>query len=188
MRYKSAAGIAKIKWCRLRANGVLPVFVAVCQGGLVHEVKGGSWMIRIEVIVAIPADFDNLVQQSEAEGFGFVRRLKNDWKAGKNRFNRSGEFLLAARDDGQPIGICGINIDPYTTERGVARLRHLYVLPAYRSTGIGSRIVKQCVGNLHPAFRLVRLRVPNAATGRFYEKLGFRAIDDESTTHRLDIR
>ena len=145
-------------------------------------------MAIIEPITALPTDFSNLVRQSEKEGYAFVRRLVDKWNTGENQFDCIGECLLAAYDSNSTIGICGINIDPYTTQTGVARLRHLYVAPAYRSQGLGSHLVKRCLGNLHNTVEIVRLRVPDKATGLFYEKLGFSAIEGATATHILKLK
>lgn len=140
-------------------------------------------MIVIEATTDLPSDLGNLVRQSEEEGFNFIRRLKNEWDTSTNRFDGFGEFLLAAYSEEKTIGVCGVNVDPYSSKQGVARLRHLYVAPANRSNCVGSDLVKHCLGNLPSSFNIIRLRVPNAETGRFYERLGFELVDDATATH-----
>lgn len=140
-------------------------------------------MTRIERINKLPIDVDDLVQQSEEEGFNFIRRLQTEWNNNLNRFDRFGEFLLAAYSVEKIIGICGVNVDPYTSKQGVARLRHLYVSPAYRSNDVGSDMVKHCLDNVPGNFKMIRLRVPTPETGRFYEKLGFKSVDDSTAMH-----
>jgi len=56
-----------------------------------------------------------------------LSRLKTEWEEAKNRFDDAGEFLLSASFEDLPIGLCGVNIDPYLSDQSVARLRHLYV-------------------------------------------------------------
>lgn len=143
-------------------------------------------MLLVKRITVLPPDLGELVQQSEAEGFAFVRRLESEWNNDSNHFDRVGEFLLAAYLNNKVVGICGLNIDPYVTDPHIARLRHLYVSPAHRSDGLGSILVRQCLENLNPTFKKLRLRVPDRATGKFYEKLGFVAIDDATATHVID--
>ena len=144
-------------------------------------------MFRVERVTVLPPDFGNLVRESEAEGFAFVRRLESEWKDGSNGFDRVGEFLLAAYCSNKIVGICGLNIDPYVADPDVARLRHLYVSPAHRSDGLGSILVSQCLEHLDSKFKRLRLRVPDRATGEFYEKLGFLAVEDATASHVIEI-
>ena len=141
--------------------------------------------IRIDKVTTLPLQLSLLVAHSEIEGFSFVRRLVNEWFEGSNQFNSDGEFLLAAQVQNQCVGVCGVNIDPYTENKGIARLRHLYVLQAYRSSGVGTLLVRECIKRLDPGFTELRLRVPNVATGRFYEKLGFIGIDNHRASHTM---
>ena len=139
--------------------------------------------MEIQIITRLPGNIKGLVQESEKEGFAFINRLKTEWEEASNCFDGTGEFLLSASSDNYSMGVCGINVDPYLSDQGVARLRHLYVSPAYRSRSIGSELVRACLNNLSNTTRMVRLRVPEPETGRFYEKLGFKAIRDTTATH-----
>lgn len=142
----------------------------------------------IKVITKLPSDIDVLVRESELEGFAFVNRLKTEWEEKSNRFDAVGEFLLLATTLDQSVGICGLNIDPYLSDPSFFRLRHLYVLKAYRSRSIGSDLVRTCLENLSSTTKGVRLRVPEKSTGCFYEKLGFKTVEDFTATHIFDYR
>ncbi len=139
----------------------------------------------IQTVTGLPADIDDLVLQSEAEGFVFVRRLTDEWRQQSNCFDRDGEVFFTASSDNRTVGVCGINLDPYVCDRSVARLRHLYVLPEFRAGGIGAALVRQCIEHSANHFSRIRLRVPDKNTGRFYELLGFSAISDSSASHVL---
>ena len=139
--------------------------------------------MEIRKITKLPSDIEKLVRESETEGFAFVRRLQHEWEEAVNRFDSVGEFLFLASCSNQSIGICGVNADPYLSDISVFRLRHLYVLRAYRSQYVGSSLVRACLENLHDTTSLIRLRVPEIDTGRFYEKLGFKAVNDTTATH-----
>ena len=143
--------------------------------------------VHIEVLTTLPPQISVLISQSESEGFSFIRRLANEWLDSSNQFQGDGEFLLAAQVENQCIGVCGVNIDPYTVEKGVARLRHLYVLQSYRSSGVGALLVRECIKRLDPGFTSLRLRVPNVKTGWFYEKLGFTRVDDKHASHAMNL-
>jgi len=139
--------------------------------------------MEIKVTTELPGNIEDLARESVNEGFGFINRLKTEWVEAINRFDDTGEFLLSASLADMSVGVCGINIDPYLSDQSVARLRHLYVSPVYRYRSVGSDLVRACLGNLSENTRVVRLRVPDKNTGQFYEKLGFKEIDDTTATH-----
>ncbi|WP_246871802.1 GNAT family N-acetyltransferase, partial [Pantoea ananatis] len=82
--------------------------------------------------------FVELRTQSMTEGLNMLRRLEENWLSGYNRFDRPGEKLIGAYVDRLIIGVCGLNVDPFTQETGVGRLRHLYVDTEWRKNRIGS--------------------------------------------------
>ena len=94
-------------------------------------------IVRLE---QLPADrLADLVTESEAAGFRFVRRLVEEWEDGRNRFDRPGEALFAAISGGRVVGVCGLTVDPFAAGPGVGRLRRMYVLAAVRRRGVGRR-------------------------------------------------
>lgn len=132
--------------------------------------------------------FDDLVAESEQAGYRFVRRLAEEWTSGANRFDRPGEALFAALIDGRVIGICGLNVDPYTATEGVGRVRHLYVLSAYRRLGVGRQLVSRVVEAANGRFDKLRLSTQNPAAAQLYERLGFdRRIGATDHTHLLEL-
>lgn len=134
-------------------------------------------------VTQLPSDLEELIRESDREGFAFVKRLASEWVSNINRFDNIGEFLLVSSSFNRTTGICGINTDPYLLDPEVARLRHLYVLPAFRSQAIGSKLVCECLARAKPKYKCVRLRVPDDGTGLFYENMGFKAIEDATATH-----
>jgi GNAT superfamily N-acetyltransferase len=114
-----------------------------------------------------------LVAESKAQGVRFVRRLAEEWASRANRFDQPGEALFVARADGRVVGIGGLNLDPYATEPTVGRVRHLYVLTAYRRLGIGRRIVEEIIEAGRGRFERLRLSTSNPEPARLYERLGF---------------
>jgi len=146
-------------------------------------------MIRIiRLFHVVPAEFGGLVTESESQGFAFLRRLIADCDAGTNRFALEGEALFAAQERGIIVGVCGLNVDPYASDRGIGRVRHLYVLASRRRQGIGKRLVTQVIVSATRSFRMLRLRTDSAAAAAFYEALGFEPCTDAACTHRLLLR
>ena len=137
--------------------------------------------------LALPVvGFDALAAEARGEGRTFVERLADEWASGRNRFDSAGELLLGAFDMTTLVGVGGLNRDPYTTQPDVARLRHLYVRPAWRRRGIGAALVGALITRARDAgFICVRLRTSDERAARLYEKQGLVAIVEPDATHRL---
>jgi GNAT superfamily N-acetyltransferase len=126
----------------------------------------------------------DLVAESEQSGLRFVRRLVEEWATGANRFDRAGEALFGAWVDGRLVGVCGLNVDSHAGDERIGRLRHLYVLSAFRRHGIGRQLVARVIQAAQGRFDDVRLRTNNPAAARLYEMLGFhRCVGRDDCTH-----
>jgi GNAT superfamily N-acetyltransferase len=135
-------------------------------------------------LTELPVGFEALVLESEREGFEFVRRLEQEWQSGQNRFDRPGESLLGIVHGERLDGVGGINRDPYLDDPRVGRLRHVYVAPTARNSGLGSQLVRAILDTSLGHFELVRLRAATARTDGFYARLGFEKLsDDKTATH-----
>ena len=134
-----------------------------------------------------PGMLSDLVDEAERAGLRFPGRLATEWASGVNRFDRPGEALFAARAGSRVIGMCGLNVDPYTTAPRVGRVRHLYVLEAHRCDGVGRRLVEAVIEAARGSFDRLRLRTNNPAAARLYEALGFSRCSEADCTHALDL-
>jgi GNAT superfamily N-acetyltransferase len=121
-----------------------------------------------------PDGLAELLSESEARGSRIVHRLVDEWHSGANRFDRPGEALFGAWVDGRLVGVCGLNVDPYAGDARIGRVRHLYVLSAFRRQGVGRRLTERVVQAAHGRFDDLRLRTNDRAAVRLYEVLGFR--------------
>lgn len=143
----------------------------------------------IERLSGLPAGhLDGLVDDSERHGLSLVRRLVDEWSSGVNRFDRPGEALFVARRGIRPVGVCGLNVDPYAGREDVGRVRHLYVLATDRRLGIGERLVVKVIAVAWERFDRLQLRTNNPGAAALYERLGFRRCDAADATHRMDLR
>jgi GNAT superfamily N-acetyltransferase len=120
----------------------------------------------------------DLLSESEQFGSRIVRRLVEEWDNGVNRFDRPGEALFGGWVDGRLVGICGLNVDPYANNERVGRVRHLYVLAAFRRQGVGRQLVLRVIQAAHERFGDLRLRTNSLTAARLYEGLGFRPSGD----------
>ncbi len=129
-----------------------------------------------------------LVAESEAQGLRFVRRPAEEWASGANRFDRPGEALFVAPSGEHVVGVCGLNVDPYAAAPNVGRVRHLYVLSAYRRLGIGQQLVATIIETARGRFERLRLSTSNPEAARLYERLGFRPrADGAHCTHAMEM-
>lgn len=131
----------------------------------------------------LPADFPLLEDESKQDGFRFLEKMRNEWLAGKNRFQKPGEMLYGVFDGEKLVAIGGINVDPYASAPGVGRVRHLYVLKAYRRSGLGQSLVERMLKDGTRYFTSFHLRTDTSAAAAFYESIGFKRVDLESATH-----
>ena len=81
--------------------------------------------------------------------------------------------------------MCGLNVDPYIDDAGVGRVRHLYVLTAWRRLGVGRELVEQVIRAARGRFTTLRLSTSNPAAARLYEALGFHPAERAHCTHVL---
>jgi len=126
---------------------------------------------------------DLLRQESSDEGYKFIERLVGEWNQRTNRFDQPGEVLLGLFQMTRLVGLGGLNRDPYTTDRGVGRIRHVYVTVSSRRQGLGETLVRSLLDRSQTSFAAVRLRTDNPAATRLYENLGFIRIDDPTASH-----
>lgn len=182
---RSAGEIMAAECAALEAEGVI-----LRSTDHLVEWLGAPVAVLIERLSELPPDrLGPLVAESERAGVRFVRRLADEWTSGRNRFDRQGEGLFAAVVGGRMIGVCGLNVDPYVGAPTVGRVRHLYVLSAYRKVGVGERLVREVVAAARGPFGVLRLRTQNPAAARLYERLGFRRCPDVADcTHLMELR
>jgi GNAT superfamily N-acetyltransferase len=136
----------------------------------------------------LPADLDQLVQASLAEGYGHLERLREVWTSGADRFALPGEALFEARQEGRLVGICGLNRDPYAGRAEVGRVRRLYVVPDARRLGIARRLVTEVLREARGRFAALRLRTTTREGMLFYQALGFHPTTSTPTaTHELPL-
>jgi GNAT superfamily N-acetyltransferase len=129
-----------------------------------------------------------LIKESVAGGFEFLRRLELEWLTGANCFDRLGECLFVAIQDERVVGVCGLNVDPYCQDRNAGRLRHLYVAARCRREGIGRALTKQIVSEAAKSFAILTLRTGTPEAAAFYLALGFMHTHLlPSSTHYLDL-
>ncbi len=126
-----------------------------------------------------------LLKKSQSEGYNLVLRLTENWASGANQFDKPGEALYAAEHEGRFLGVGGRSVDPYLDDPAIVRVRHVYILPEWRNFGIGSALMKKILAVPPGLFKKMTLRTLNPVARKFYERLGFDAVDDGPVTHLI---
>lgn len=141
--------------------------------------------LLITAITPNAPGFAALRGESLTQNYNMLRRLAENWQSGENRFNAPGEKLLGAFIRGQLVGVCGLNIDPFSQQPRVGRIRHLYIAENRRRQGIAHRLLVSVITDSGASFDFLNTHAPSTAWS-FYENLGFRPVYDEPrVTHRL---
>lgn len=150
--------------------------------------RDASPPVEIRRLVELPSTLHDLIAESEREGFRFLRRLADDWAAGRNRFSGPGEGLWGAWAAERWIATCGLNVEETAPDGRTGRLRRLYVCAGWRRMGVGSFLVRTTLAAAEARFQTVQLRTDNAAAAALYQALGFAAVSgDPNVTHRLRL-
>ncbi|MBO0992881.1 GNAT family N-acetyltransferase [Bacillus sp. SD088] len=134
-------------------------------------------------------DLDTLIDDSLSEGYKFINRLVDEYKAGSNRFDKKGEALYIAILGGEVVGIGGLNIDPYLSLPDVGRVRHLYVLQKCRGNRVGKKLINKIIDEARKHFRTLRLSATdNPVANNLYITCGFSEVEDVyKASHILEI-
>lgn len=108
------------------------------------------------------------------------------------RFGRllglDGVLAVLAEDDGTAVGFALVTLRPAIWFDGpVSQLEELYVVPDLRSGGIGTQVLDLCrslVRELGSPEMHINVDEVDVDTRRFYERHGFRNIED-GTDYRM---
>ena len=138
----------------------------------------------VEVVEALPDDFEQIRAEALAEGIGHLDRLAVDWARGAIRFDRCGEALLAARLDRMLAGIGGLTIDPAV--HGALRMRRFYVRAPFRRRGVASALGRALIARAAGASRAITVNAPPPAAA-FWQSLGFVPDARDGHTHVMRL-
>jgi GNAT superfamily N-acetyltransferase len=144
-------------------------------------------MIEIHKIELPVEGIDRLQAEARVEGYDFIDTLVDDWTNAANRFDGPGEMMLGCFEDETLIAVGGLNVDPFTREPWIGRIRRVYVRREWRNKGIGAAMMTSLIEEASEHFRCVRLRAESPDAARLYERLGFVAIENPDATHILEF-
>lgn len=81
------------------------------------------------------------------------------------------EQVIIAEEDGAIIGMMSL-----TSDKGMGRIKQLYILPSAVGHGIGTLMIKMAKSTLGSPIQLYTFE-ENIGARRFYERHGFQAIE-----------
>jgi GNAT superfamily N-acetyltransferase len=144
--------------------------------------------VKVRQVRELPlAALAPLINEGEAAGFHFLTKLRDDWLSGKNSFDQPGEAFFVAEVDGQLVGVCGLNRNPYDPDSRTGRVRRLYVARAYRWQGIAGQLVSRVIRAAAGHFDELELRTKTEEASEFYQNLGFLPVGRAHATHAFRL-
>lgn len=128
-------------------------------------------VIPIDDLLAV--DLSHLVEESKTDGFRFLERLVKDYQSGDNTFHQPGERLLGVYKGNVLVAIGGLNVDPFSEDVKVGRLRRFYVAKDHRRRRIGSLLIDAIIEGASDYFDVLVLHTDTEQAGTFYKAYGF---------------
>ncbi|MGD9091855.1 MAG: GNAT family N-acetyltransferase [Anaerolineales bacterium] len=131
-------------------------------------------------------DLQPLLVESRQQGFDFLDRLVQEYLGGSNCFSGANEALFSVYKRPDMVAIGGLSADPYLMEDDAGRIRHVYVLSAWRRQGVGKLLMNRIIEEASSHYRILTLRTFSDGADKFYRALGFRTEPEiYATTHHL---
>lgn len=152
--------------------------------------------MNVRKLSSLPAPLlQPLLLESEREGFRFVIGLLEEAERGALRLTAHGAGVFSAFRQDALVGVCALTRDPYEgfyeaeTRRGLrlGRVRHLYVLRAYRRRGVGRGLLEALLQEAPAYYDTLTLRTDRADAAAFYKAFGFMRVAWPNTTHLLPL-
>jgi GNAT superfamily N-acetyltransferase len=136
----------------------------------------------------LPEGLAGLRREAGDEGIRIVGVIVDRWLDGSQRYDGPGEALLVARraSDGRIVAVGGLAWCPDVD--GALRVRRFYVSPAARRQGIARALARRLIDDAATHTSTITCNAKaSAAAPPFWESLGFRPVDTDGITHRLDV-
>jgi GNAT superfamily N-acetyltransferase len=124
-----------------------------------------------------------LADEALADGDKFIQKTIDEWKSGANTFSKGGENFWAIIIGNEYIACGGLNQDPYTEDKAVGRVRHVYVLKKYRRQGYSKILLNLIIEQAKKHFSSLRLSTYNPVAALMYQSLGFEKVNEHKETH-----
>ncbi len=140
--------------------------------------------VTIASVRALPPSFQKLREASVAEHFLFLNRLENRWRDARYDDDLLATIRMAFVGD-EALAVGAQTYDEYDPAPDHRRVRHFYVFPNARRTGVGRQLAQALIEDAFACAPRLRLRATHAASTAFWDALGFARIDAGHSTHEI---
>lgn len=130
----------------------------------------------------LPPGFEALRAASISQGFAFLDRLVERWRAGVYD-DDADACVLAAFADEELAAIGAQTYDEYDPHPAHRRLRHFYVADRWRRRGVGRMLAGALTAEALRLAPRLHLRATRPDSIAFWDALGFQRVDRADRTH-----
>jgi GNAT superfamily N-acetyltransferase len=134
----------------------------------------------------LPADFPALAETARQEGYDFVSRLGARWDGARYMGDTLATVWGVFAGD-ELIAIGAQTHDEYDPSPLHRRLRHFYVHPDHRRSGVGRALAVKLIEDAHALAPFLRLRATRVHSAAFWDLVGFTHVEGrEDRTHEMN--
>ncbi len=138
--------------------------------------------ISLERIGELPPAFEPMRAAAAEEGFHFLDRLAERWQGGAYDGDAHA-CVLGALVDGEFAAIGAQTADDYDPDPDHRRLRHFYVAPLWRRSGVGRALAASLTSEAFRIAPILHLRATHAVSVAFWDAMGFARVTRPDRTH-----
>ncbi|MDZ4777588.1 MAG: GNAT family N-acetyltransferase [Alphaproteobacteria bacterium] len=132
----------------------------------------------------LPESFAALDATARAEGYDFLARLARNWRDGAY-LGDADASVFGVYGEGDLVAVGAQTADEYDPSPDHRRIRHFYVHPDTRRSGIGTTLAGTLIQEAFQLAPLLHLRATHVLSGAFWDSLGFERVDRPDRSHRL---
>lgn len=131
----------------------------------------------------LPADFPALEADAKAVGHAHMTRLAAEFATDRAMFHA----IFTCHLDGRLAGIGAITNEPAPAPVPMWRMRRFYVHQDYRRRNIARAIANALLQDAAGKVAMVTVHAGNAGAARFWEAMGFSAVDGQPWSHQAHL-
>jgi GNAT superfamily N-acetyltransferase len=138
----------------------------------------------VRIAADLPDGFRDLAGAARAEGYNFLDRLGSRWTNGAYDGDHDASVLAVFGED-RPLAIGAQTYDEYDPSPDHRRIRHFYVHPDARRSGVGRTLAGALIQDAFQLAPYLHLRATHALSTVFWDAMGFERVDRPDRSHRL---
>ena len=141
-------------------------------------------MLQVIRIYELPRGYEALRHAADAEGYRFVARLGQRWRRGSYDTDSLATICAAMVDD-ELAAIGAQTYDEYDPSPLHRRIRHFYVLPLHRRSGIGRALARRLIEDAFALAPRLHLRATHALSVAFWDAMNFQRSSRTDRSHEM---